>query len=713
MGPRNAKKASTTRATAQKRKFPPGAVYFMIVLAIALVSLWIRTGFPIYVIGNAAYDDQLFVRLADSFHSGEWLGPYNQLTLVKGMVYSIFIAIAHDFSIPLKVAEHGVYLAACGLVAELIRRKMKNNYLALALFSLLAFNPVLWNNQLARVIREGLYVSECLALVVLFVMICFPPSESPLSGHRLVLLGRILLGASVGALGAAYWLTREEGIWILPSLGVVALMAALRIFTASRSLASQRDVSSLRSREWKAVALPLGIAVLVFLAGDFLISGLNYRHYGIFETNELRSRSFLRAYGAVTRIRHDHPQTNVLFPRDARERAYAVSSAARQLRPWLEGPFADRWVQISCSASKISPCPSEVLAGWFLWEFRGAVQKSGQSESAPEAARFYNALADQIDSACFSGAIPCLPERDSMSPPFRWEYLGQAVKLVPGLTKILLTLRDGPIGTRPSDGRPYEVSFFRKVVGEVSSTAGMLDGKRVIRGWVASKSGSPTLKLVSQGGHEYPFSINLVPATIAELKDPTVSAVRFQLQTDCSPQLCALIVTIPGSQPAGISLADLSSRQDYNLPAGQLGIEEIDLTDTDVDQLPQVRIASVLSWAYAIGLPILSVLGLVGFALAAVKKKWSVMPVEIWTLGAASAVAVGTRIALLSYISASSFQADNLLYGSPASTFVIILAVLGTYSGYARLSAEGRFHPQIATKGVDSVRKDVQKILDD
>ena len=80
-------------------------------LGLAGVSLWLRSGLPVYAIGGAAHDDQLFIRLAYFLYRGQWLGPYDQLTLAKGMGYPIFILTAFGASVPLKVAEQGFYLS--------------------------------------------------------------------------------------------------------------------------------------------------------------------------------------------------------------------------------------------------------------------------------------------------------------------------------------------------------------------------------------------------------------------------------------------------------------------------------------------------------------------------------------------------------------------------------------------------------------------------
>jgi len=57
-------------------------------IAVALISVWIRTAYPLNAVGYAGHDDVLFVRLAGTIGAGDWLGHYDNLTHAKGMVYS-------------------------------------------------------------------------------------------------------------------------------------------------------------------------------------------------------------------------------------------------------------------------------------------------------------------------------------------------------------------------------------------------------------------------------------------------------------------------------------------------------------------------------------------------------------------------------------------------------------------------------------------------
>jgi hypothetical protein len=494
--------------------------------------------------------------------------------------------------------------------------------------------------------------------------------------------------------GAAFWLTVEDGVWIAPALLVVILVSLLRIYRPFRISTPAEGRLPERNAQLKAVALPFGVALAAFVGAILPVAGLNYRHYGVFETSELRSASFLRAYGALTRIRHDEWDRYVPFPKDARERAYAGSPTAKELGRWFEGPYAWQIRRDSCAAMKVSPCP-EVLSDSFLWELRGAVQAAGHNQSAPEAKRFYSTLADQIDSACDQHTIDCLPRRSTLMPPFRTEYLGETLYSSKAVAKTVFTLRDGPAGSHPSNGSLEGISYFSHLVGGVYPP-NQFASSRVIQGWVAANSGTPTVRLVSHTAQKYLSTTAVQPAPDVEAAYPNVKAVRFNLQTNCPEADCDLVVQAPGGNNARIPLAKLVSRASFAAPSMRLMIDDIsNSVDSAKDATNprwarRVKIADAVGLMCAASLPILAGLGGMGLLLSIFFITQGAVPDEILALGLASVVAVITRILYVAYLNATVFPAANLLYASAASPFVIVFAVTGIYAGCAVLLRANR-----------------------
>jgi hypothetical protein len=632
-------------------------------LLIAAISLWLRSGFPVAALGAAAADDGLFIRLARSLAEGRWLGPYDNLTLAKGMFYPLFIAASAMLAIPLTLAEQAVYLATSAMVAAFVGRRTGNPWLGLAMFALLAFNPVAWDLALARVIREALYGSLSLAVIGLAVLVGFGRRPVPTA----------LLGVALGIVTGAFWLTREEGLWIVPALVAVLAMAGVGLLARGGT----RDLARLGG----AVLL----AVAGFTATNGVVAGLNRHYYGVFETNEFKSRSFERAYGALARVHQDTWHRYVVFPTDARQRAYAVSPAAAELRPFFDGAGGANWRFVGCDQLHLpqTMC-TEILSGWFMWALRDAVTAAGHGGSARAARAFYTQLADQIDAACADGRLECLPPRATLAPPFRWRYVTDTLHEIPLFARIVLTFGGGIVGSIPSSGNPEQLAAFTDMVGEVTPQSATVRQRLV--GWVTATGGAPDLAVRSAAGSVL-TTLTLRSGADVEQVYPGLVARRFELVSDCVTDGCELVVAPHDGGPTVIPWSRIAVGDVLDTATLKLHLESVSRYDT----MPvtswrrglQRRIAGPIGRAYAMIAPIGFVLALAGLAAATVLRRGP--PLAVYTLALASLVAIACRILLLAFLDSTSIPANNTLYASPASPFVIVFVVTGLFAGWAAL----------------------------
>jgi hypothetical protein len=651
------------------------------------------------------HDDQLFVRLAHYLAAGQWLGPYDNLTLAKGMFYPMFIAATFWLSVPLKIAEHLFYLFICGSAAGLVRRA-SGNKLSLVLFALLAFNPVLWNYGFARVLRQGVYLSLALAVVILLVIIAFPPS-----GSSRGTLKRLFLGISLGLTVTAYWLTREEGAWLVPAAIMVLAVAVLAILRPKWSLQPVNDGLPIRSAQLKAIGTPLLIALITFAAADWTVAALNYQYYGIFETNEFRAKNFLRAYGALERIQQDKWRYLVTIPEASWQKAYLVSPAARELSPSVEGQTRQLWLQISCTYGIVKPC-DEVQTGYDMWEFRDAVANAGHYKSGADAMRFYGTLAGEIDAACDSKKIACLPPRSSMQPPFRPEYLSWTWRDAKEITHLTFKMVEGPVVPMPSVGPDNDVAIFADTIDDLylpeRSTV-------VIRGWVAAASGAPGLKVESRTQVISNTAVSPQPAPDVEKVYPALKSYRFELRTDCPITECDLVVDVPGISPSRFPLNSLMHSGPIP-PTGQTAalmgyVESSTGSDAfalrDRRRAVQTKIANDIAPAYAYLFPRIAGVAALGLLLATIFRRQFPLPPAVLALGLASVIAVATYIVLMALVMATTGMLVGIVvYLSPASPFVITFTTLGLYSWYVALktwSLGGRSLRARSLSGVSSI----------
>jgi hypothetical protein len=366
---------------------------------LTLAKLWLDSALRIKAEPSQAWDDGLYVRLAQSLLSGDWLGPYDQFTLIKSPLYPAWLALVHGLGVPLLLAQSALYAGVGLVLIRELRRAGMSRIPLLLLYGIYLFNPMVE----VRVLREGAYTS----LLVLLLAALLRLRRGFGEGTRSALFGSILLGVTL----AAVWLTREEGLLVLPAVGIfyLAFLAGLR----------------------SPGATPRGIRLLALLV-PFLVLGAatqgaslaNARRYGVYAITEQNSSAFASAFGSMMRVEQPRPIPYVLVPWTVRIQLYQVSPTLASIQSFLDGNqgalmVRRGWLFSPCRG--FIPCPD--YAGlWVMWALRQAASDAGHHASGEEAMQFYRRIADEISRACDTHALKCGPPRDSIIPPWRSAY---------------------------------------------------------------------------------------------------------------------------------------------------------------------------------------------------------------------------------------------------------------------------------------------------
>lgn len=367
----------------------------MICILLVTCKLWL-VGPHELVAMNMPHDDLLFVTLAQHILQGKWLGDYNQLTLIKGPFYPLFIAGSYLMDVPLLAAQQLLYAFACVVFTWAIFPVVRYRWLLLMIFVFLLLNPFSYDYPpIGRVFRLGIYQSLGLLVFssLLGLYLRLRVSVKATAGWA------ILTGFSL----SAFWHTREESIWIVPSL----------LFLCAMAMYAQR-VESRSCKVWR-LAFFL-VPVLIWAGATFTLRMLNYSHYGIFATIELETPEFKSAYGGLLRIKSEQWRRFYPVVNDVREQAYSVSPTFSELKPYLEGALGKRWTTFGNSKR------SNIPAAFFVWAFRDAVAYAGYYKNGPDTMQFYQRMGQEIDAACESGKLDCRPRISSLIPAWHSEY---------------------------------------------------------------------------------------------------------------------------------------------------------------------------------------------------------------------------------------------------------------------------------------------------
>jgi hypothetical protein len=400
----------------------------------------LRADVPV-VASPFGYDDGLFVRLATYVSHGTWLGPYDELTLVKVPGYPLFMSWVHERGIPLKIAEQMIQVVAAATVAGAVWLFGRRWWPVVPGFAVLALNPAAFTVTAAQIRREFWYGSvSLLALVLVFLMVALAVR----TGWRSWSVAGLLAGPT-GFVLAVYYLGREEWIWLVPALVAAVVLPIVG-----------------RAARWRwagpAMVLRVGLVLAIAAGTSSAVVGEvvdhNHRMYGVELPDDNVSGEFSRAYQLWAGVRAGPDKPMVAITASQRAAVYEVSPLAAQLRPFLENP-RNSWLIISgrsCAGHGIC----DDYAGWLeAFAIRAAAAQAGHFETGAHAQRYFTGLGDQIEEACRGGRLHCADRTGPLAEALRVDRVTVIRTALAGLMYVIrspnLTLPVPPVSSlRPS-----------------------------------------------------------------------------------------------------------------------------------------------------------------------------------------------------------------------------------------------------------------------
>ena len=432
-----------------EEQHPPIRRWFWAGVLLTAVKLWLVRGQAIYAIGPADHDDRLFLQLAGHLTHGDWLGPYNQLTLAKGPFYSCWVAFAHLLGLPLFFAQHVLYAAACALFVRACRPAITSGAARFGIYALLLCNPMSFDaSSMGRVLRQHVYGP--LAVLMFAALIAFYLRRT--QPFRRLMPWAALLGFSF----TGFWLTREESIWIVPSLGLLAGTSLVSTWRTSRA-------------DFLRMSRTFGFAVLCGALPLLAVCGMNYAHYRWFGSVECRASAFEDAYGAMLRVKVGPTLPFVAVTREARAAMYRVSPAFAELRPYLDGGIGRDWAESSEFLTNIPADEHQIGGGWMIWALRDAVAAAGHGQNAKRSLKFYRQMADEINRACDDGRLPAGPPRSGFLPPRREGQTAEVARTFVEFADFTVSFRGFTAYAPPSVGTAEDLELFQRMTGEILS----------------------------------------------------------------------------------------------------------------------------------------------------------------------------------------------------------------------------------------------------
>ena len=634
---------------------PVVAAYFIVSIICYIVIISHR---PMSIYPNAGGDDGLFITLGRYLVDGNWLGPFDQHTLMKGPGYPAFLALVQVSGLPISIAHALFHCFSITFFVIIAHRFIKSHLLSALLFGVLLWHPVSLSVYLTRVIREQIYCGQVLIVLATFFAMAFCRSDK-FRRPAFAIFSGLMLGW--------YWLTREEGVWILPALAIIVAAAAWKFFHAGD--------------RWSYI-VPLTVLICTFAVVQGGYRAANLWKYGKFIGVDVKEPNFERALQAINSVRSGGNMPFVSATKVARQQIYVVSPTFASLKEFIEGPSVSEVTEITCKYYPIS-C-GEIAGGWFMWALRDAAGTNGHFSSPATASQFFKNIADEITTACTTGQLVCSKQLIPEMPQISWKDLAERLPSRYMAALSLLIMVQPPLQLNESMGKEIELAAALKFLNRplYARSPDLAGANLVLSGWYY-KSGRDWKSLVVESANgtlvQQKIVRNPSPDIQKAMKDPEASEQRFTLETVCDDN-CVLKIDIGDGHVLEKKIREIRGGATHMKLNGYiLHIDSIAMDDpfapTKTERAcDRVRtfLMSHYSW---VSIPLL-VAGGLSFLLATVLYWRVVMLNACYIAALVSWLLVFLRASLVVLIDSTSFPAVNGLYLSPAHFLLMSGAVL-------------------------------------
>jgi len=655
---------SKTRAAQVFYWQPPSAVVWSYAAALCLAYIVVIVLTPLAIASIQRLDDALFMQLGQALAEGHWLGPYNELTLLKGPGYPLFLALGNWAGLSASMARASFHCAAVVCFVSVAHRAHRSFLVSGVLLTLLLWHPISLTSFLLRILRDQISYGQILLVIAMTAWSLF--FATGLRQKLVAIVAGLILGWT--------WLTREEGLAILLML--------LPLFLAAL----------IRARQTKALQRMVGVLIIyfaTFASTQLAYRAANYLAYGTFVGVETKSPSYLHALRELHGVRSGGIRPYVSITNEAMKRVFAVSPAFASLRDHLQGPPSDGWRSITCTV-RPSAC-GDIGGGFFMFALIGAAKQQGHYETPAKAAAFYERIAEEVSEACHAGKLECAPQWLPEMPPATWAQITGGFWKNIGPVVGLLLYKDPPLNLVPSqrsinDSFEANLSFLNFPSHTAPMIAGSKTGTTTLTGWYR-KTGSQWFSVqANEFGAAVSSYMDRLPSpdVQAHFDDTEAAHQRFRLLLQCASDNCIVLFQGADGSIAERTLANLRSGDGFQVGEAWIRIDfaesasaapQRSTTPSAQEEWANIARVGIASNYQYIALPTFAA-GVLAFAVTAICLLRTALASLTFLLAMTCWLGVIIRVGLLLLVDVTSFPALSPQYLAPAYYLLVAASVL-------------------------------------
>lgn len=368
----------------------------IVIMALICFRLLLTNRIPLSIDADFSHDDGWVISAAVNILEGNWLGDYNQFTLIKGAFSPMFIAAASYLGFSFFGACTIIYIISCLLFVIGLRPVLKFRLQQLTVFTLLLFNPIsMAHDTFQKIYRNGFSQWQILLLFSSLIAIYLRRSNLWMATPWALLAGFTLW---------SFINTREDWAWILPF--VVTALSVIFISTFLRN-----NWKTGRHIIYKICAVTL-LPVIITIAGNKVLQEMNRFYYGEPILNDRVSGNFSKVVQDLYQIEPDpkytklytdetqpYAQWNYNIYRDAINKACEASNALNGIKPQIDQTIQswDSWEELS---------DGELVFDHMIFALRDAAALAGHYQSLTVSETYWGQVHTELESALKNASLP-------------------------------------------------------------------------------------------------------------------------------------------------------------------------------------------------------------------------------------------------------------------------------------------------------------------
>lgn len=392
----------------------------LLYLIVIFIKLFIGFYTPVNILGFAPHDDTLFFRLAENISNYNWLGDFENTTLIKGPIYPLFLSFSITTGISLRVLESLLICFASLYFVKSLSFLDMSKVSYFILFFLLVNYPFQYSPLDYRLLRDMIYPWILLLLIAEifffynYMTHCFKNPikyDSNFFKHSLSFSFYLFLFLNI----------REEGIWIFPTLLTLIFFFLF---------------SNLLKKYYKRIiffSFSIFFILLFLLILNSIFSNLNKLTFNYSEIVEFKDKNYVDGYSSLYRFQDVDSEDfdpRIGITKKTWKKLFEHVPSLSRIEPHIHSSAFLNWLPMGCETitnqrppddSRKINCQNEMTVGFQIFAFRDAVYSSGLNDPS-SVSNYMSQVSKEIDLACAdkNRDLKCNRKISNMLPP--WNF---------------------------------------------------------------------------------------------------------------------------------------------------------------------------------------------------------------------------------------------------------------------------------------------------